>query len=62
LFERLLVATADFVGVSAHRIALEIDFIEDRVLSDTVSDETGKLLRIRRSIRPVSTKPSAARS
>ena len=50
LFERLLVATADFVGVSAHRIAQDIDVIEDRVLSDTVSDETGKLLRIRRSI------------
>ena len=50
LFERLLVAGADSVGAAAHRIALEIDGIEDRVLSETVSDESGKLLRLRRSI------------
>ena len=50
LFERLLVAGADSVGAAAHRIAIEIDGIEDRVLSDAVSDESGKLLRLRRSI------------
>jgi zinc transporter len=50
LFERLLVATADSVGETAHRIGQRLDGIEDRVLSGQASDETGSLLNLRRSI------------
>ena len=50
LFERMLVETADSVGAAADRIAREIDGVEDRVLSDSVSDESGKLLKLRRAI------------
>lgn len=50
LFERMLAETADSVGAAADRIAREIDRVEDRVLSDAVSDETGRLLKLRRAI------------
>ena len=50
LFERLLVSTANLVGEAAHRIAALLDEIEDRVLSETVSDETGRLLKLRREV------------
>jgi Mg2+ and Co2+ transporter CorA len=50
LFERVLVTAADWVGAAAHRLSQDIDGIEDRVLSETLSDETAKLLKIRRSI------------
>ena len=50
LFERLLAATADSVGEAAHKIAAELDGIEDRVLSETVSDESAKLLKLRRAV------------
>ncbi len=50
LFEQLLVATADSVGEAAHRIAGELDGIEDRVLSESVSDESAGLLKLRRAI------------
>jgi len=50
LFERILIATADSVGEAAHRIAARLDSIEDRVLSETFSDESGALLKLRREI------------
>jgi Mg2+ and Co2+ transporter CorA len=50
LFERILVATADALGEAAHRIAGEIDQIEDRVLSDRLSDESAALLKLRRGV------------
>ena len=48
LFERMLIATADAVGEAAQRIAAELDSIEDRILSEAFSDESGKLLKLRR--------------
>ena len=50
LFERMLVATADSVGEAAHRIAARLDSIEDRVLSEYFSDESGTLLKLRREV------------
>jgi len=50
LFERMLVASADLVGEGAHRIAARLDSIEDRVLSETFSDESGTLLKLRREV------------
>jgi len=50
LFERMLVATADSVGEAAHRIAAQLDVIEDHVLSEAFSDESGKLLKLRREV------------
>jgi zinc transporter len=50
LFERMLVATADSVGEAAHRIAAQLDSIEDRVLSESFSDESGSLLKLRRGV------------
>ncbi len=62
LFERLLVSSADSVGAAAHRIAVEIDQIEDHVLSDSVSDETGRLLKLRRAISKQERLAQAAQS
>jgi Mg2+ and Co2+ transporter CorA len=50
LFERLLIAAADSIGEAAQQIAAELDKIEDRILSDALSDESGSLLRLRRGI------------
>jgi zinc transporter len=50
LFESMLVAAADSIGEAAQEIASELDKIEDRVLSDALSDENAALLRLRRSI------------
>ena len=50
LFEQLLVQSADSVGEAAHRIATQLDGIEDRVLSESVSDESATLLKIRRAV------------
>jgi len=50
LFERMLIAAADSIGEAAQRIAGELDQIEDRVLSDALSDESAALLRLRRDI------------
>jgi zinc transporter len=50
LFERMLIAAADSIGEAAQEIAGELDQIEDRVLSDKLSDESGALLRLRRGI------------
>ncbi|RBP06445.1 zinc transporter [Roseiarcus fermentans] len=50
LFERMLEEAADSLGAAAQSIAEEIDRIEDRVLSEAMSDETGKLLKLRRAI------------
>jgi zinc transporter len=50
LFEKMLVATADTVGEAAHRIAADLDSIEDRVLSENFSDESGSLLKLRRAV------------
>jgi zinc transporter len=50
LFERLLIAAADSIGEAAQGTANELDRIEDRVLSDAVSDENTALLRLRRGI------------
>ena len=40
LFESLLVAAADSLGEATHKIPGELDQIEDRVLSETLSDES----------------------
>ncbi len=40
LFESMLVAAADLIGEAAQKIAGELDQIEDRVLSETLSDES----------------------
>ncbi len=50
VFERILTAAADSIGEAAHEIAGQLDQIEDRVLSETLSDERAGLLRLRRSI------------
>jgi zinc transporter len=50
LFESLLVAAADSLAEATHRISSELDQIEDRVLSETFSDESAGLLRLRRGI------------
>jgi Mg2+ and Co2+ transporter CorA len=50
LFERLLIAAADSIGEAAQETAGELDRIEDRVLSEAVSDESATLLRLRRGI------------
>ena len=50
LFERMLIAAADSIGEAAQQIAGELDQIEDRVLSDALSDESAALLRLRRDI------------
>ncbi len=50
VFERILTASADAIGETAHEIAGQLDQIEDRVLSETLSDERADLLRVRRSI------------
>ena len=46
----MLIAAADSIGEAAQQIAGELDQIEDRVLSDTLSDESAALLRLRRGI------------
>jgi zinc transporter len=50
LFESMLVAAADSIGEASQQIAGELDQIEDRVLSDALSDEGAALLRLRRGI------------
>jgi zinc transporter len=50
LFESMLIAAADSIGEAAQQIAAELDQIEDRVLSDALSDESATLLRLRRGI------------
>jgi zinc transporter len=50
LFESMLIAAADSIGEAAQQIAAELDQIEDRVLSDALSDESASLLRLRRGI------------
>jgi len=50
LFESMLIAAADSIGEAAQQIAAELDQIEDRVLSDALSDESAALLRLRRGI------------
>src|SRR3984957_4822552 len=50
LFESMLIAAADSIGEAAPQIAAELDQIEDRVLSDSLSDESAALLRLRRGI------------
>ena len=50
VFERILTASADSIGETAHEIAGQLDQVEDRVLSETLSDERSLLLRVRRSI------------
>ena len=50
LFERMLIAAANSIGEAAQQIAGELDQIEDRVLSDALSDESAALLRLRRDI------------
>ena len=50
LFESMLIAAADSIGEAAQQIAAELDQIEDRVLSDALSDERAPLLRLRRGI------------
>jgi Mg2+ and Co2+ transporter CorA len=50
LFESLLVAAADSIGEATQEIAGQLDQIEDRVLSDSLSDESAGLLRLRRGI------------
>ena len=50
LFERLLIAAADSIGEAAQESASELDRIEDRILSDAVSDERAALLQLRRGI------------
>ena len=50
LFESMLIAAADLIGEAAQEIAAELDKIEDRVLSDALSDESATLLRLRRGI------------
>jgi Mg2+ and Co2+ transporter CorA len=46
----MLIAAADSIGEAAQQIAAELDQIEDRVLSDALSDESAALLRLRRGI------------
>ncbi|HEY3622330.1 MAG TPA: CorA family divalent cation transporter [Roseiarcus sp.] len=46
----LLVAVADSLGEATHQIAGQLDQIEDRVLSETLSDESAALLRLRRGV------------
>jgi Mg2+ and Co2+ transporter CorA len=50
LFESLLIAAADSIGEAAQESASELDRIEDRILSDAVSDERAALLQLRRGI------------
>jgi Mg2+ and Co2+ transporter CorA len=50
LFEGLLVAAADSLGEATHKTAGQLDQIEDRVLSETLSDESAALLRLRRGM------------
>jgi CorA-like Mg2+ transporter protein len=50
LFESLLVAAADSIGEATQEIAGQLDQIEDRVLSDSLRDESAALLRLRRGI------------
>ena len=50
LFESMLIAAADSIGEAAQTVAGELDQIEDRVLSDALSDESAALLRLRRRI------------
>ena len=50
LFESLLVAAADSLSEATHKIAGQLDQIEDRVLSETFSDESAALLRLRRGM------------
>jgi Mg2+ and Co2+ transporter CorA len=50
LFESLLVASADALREATQTIGGELDPIEDRVLSETFSDESAALLRLRRRI------------
>jgi len=50
LFESLLGASVDSLGETTQKIAGELDQIEDRVLSETLSDESAALLRLRRGV------------
>ena len=50
LFERMLAVTADSVGEAAHKIGAQLDSIEDRVLSEALTDDGATLLRLRRAI------------
>ena len=50
LFESLLVAAADLIGEATQEIAGQLDQIDDRVLSDSLRDESAALLRLRRGI------------
>jgi hypothetical protein len=50
LFDSLLVPAADSLGEATHKIAGQLDQIEDRVLSETFSDESAALLRLRRGM------------
>ena len=50
LFESLLVAAADSIGEATQEIAGQLDQIEDRVLSDSLRNESAALLRLRRGI------------
>jgi len=50
LFESMLVAMADSIGEAAHQIGAKLDTIEDRVLSESFSDERGSLLKLRRAV------------
>jgi zinc transporter len=61
LFESMLIAAADSIGEAAQQIAAELDQIEDRVLSDSLSDESAALLRLRRGISRQERRVQAAR-
>ena len=50
LFEQLVDCIIDDVGAALHRIAGRLDRVEDRVLSETLSDERAPLLELRRII------------
>ena len=50
IFEGILDAMVDSLHLTAQRISVKLDGIEDLVLSETLSDERGKLLKIRRNI------------
>jgi len=50
LLEAMFAAVADSIGSATQRISVDLDSIEDRVLSETLFDDRAPLLKLRRTI------------
>ena len=62
LFESMLTEIADGIGRVADRTAEQLEEVEDRVLSATVTDERGMILNLRREVARYARLASALRA